>query len=277
MQENTVIYTHGHHESVLRSHTWRTAQNSATYLLPHIKPHMHILDIGCGPGTITLDFAQLIPQGHITGIEPSPGHVLTQARETAQTRGIKNVEFRTGDIFKLEEMFGQGTFDIVHVHQVLQHIDRERVDEALVQMRAITKVGGIVAAREVDFAAMTWFPASGGMTEWADTYQVVARANGGEPDAGRRLVSWALKAGFARENITASAATWCFSTPEEREWWSKLWADRTLASNFKTTALKNGLADEEKLNRISASWTEWGKSEDGWFSVLNGEIICRVE
>ena len=29
-------YTHGHHESVLRSHRWRTAQNSAAYLLDRL-------------------------------------------------------------------------------------------------------------------------------------------------------------------------------------------------------------------------------------------------
>lgn len=239
---------------------------------------MHILDIGCGPGTITLDFATLVgPTGRITGIEPSPGDVLAQAREKAASRGITNVEFKIGDIFELEEIFKSRTFDIVHVHQVLQHIDRERVSEALMHMRAVTKPGGIVAVRETDFAAMTWFPASGGMTEWVDTYQLVARANGGEPNAGRRLVSWALGAGFARGKITTSAGTWCFSTPEEREWWSKMWADRTLSSNFKTTALKSGFADEEKLNRIADAWTEWGNSVDGWFAILNGEIICRVD
>ena len=32
------VYTHGHHESVLRSHTWRTAENSAGYLLGQLAP-----------------------------------------------------------------------------------------------------------------------------------------------------------------------------------------------------------------------------------------------
>lgn len=277
MQNNTVVYTHGHHESVLRSHSWRTAQNSAAYLLPYIKEDMHILDIGCGPGTITLDFARLVPNGHVTAIEPAPGDILTKARDLATTQGVTNVEFRVGDIFELGQIFGDRKFDIVHVHQVLQHIDRRRVPEALMQMRAVTKPGGIVAAREVDFAAMTWYPESSGLEEWMDTYELVARANGGEPDAGRRLVSWALKAGFTRENITTSAGAWCFSTPEEREWWCKLWADRTVSSNFKTTALKNGIVDEEKLHRIATSFTEWSAFEDGWFSVPNGEIICRVD
>lgn len=56
-------YIHGHHESVLRSHTSRTAANCTGYLLPSLRPHMRILDIGCGPGTITADLAKLVPQG----------------------------------------------------------------------------------------------------------------------------------------------------------------------------------------------------------------------
>ena len=50
-------YTHGHHESVLRSHAWRTAENSAAYLLGHLDQSMSLLDVGCGPGTITADLA----------------------------------------------------------------------------------------------------------------------------------------------------------------------------------------------------------------------------
>jgi hypothetical protein len=30
------VYLHGHHDSVLRSHRWRTAENSAAYLLARL-------------------------------------------------------------------------------------------------------------------------------------------------------------------------------------------------------------------------------------------------
>ena len=53
-------YTHGHHESVLRSHTWRTAQNSAAFLLDHLRPGDRLLDVGCGPGTISMDLAAVV-------------------------------------------------------------------------------------------------------------------------------------------------------------------------------------------------------------------------
>ena len=48
-RESKASYTHGHHESVLRSHRRRTAENSAGYLVPHLGPGMSLLDIGCGP------------------------------------------------------------------------------------------------------------------------------------------------------------------------------------------------------------------------------------
>ena len=88
------VYTHGHHESVLRSHRWRTAENSAAYLLPHLKPHMRVLDIGCGPGTITAGLAGYVPDGHVTGIDAAPD-IVEQAREL--TAGRENIDFTTGD------------------------------------------------------------------------------------------------------------------------------------------------------------------------------------
>ena len=56
-------YTHGHAESVLRSHRTRTAANSAAYLLPHLAPGQRLLDVGSGPGTITADLATLVAPG----------------------------------------------------------------------------------------------------------------------------------------------------------------------------------------------------------------------
>ncbi|MFI5820684.1 class I SAM-dependent methyltransferase [Streptomyces rishiriensis] len=266
--QETAVYTHGHHESVLRSHTWRTAANSAAYLLGSLKPHMKILDIGCGPGTITADLAALVPDGHVTGVDHAPG-ILEQARATADERGLTNVDFAVADVHALDHP--DDTFCVVHAHQVLQHVGDPV--QALREMLRVTRPGGYVAVRDSDYAAMTWHPAAAGMDDWLDLYRRVARANGGEPDAGRRLKSWALAAGFT--DVTASSSTWTFSTPEERGWWSGLWADRTLASAYAELATRGGHATTEQLRAVSAAWREWGRREDGWFAVLHGEILCR--
>ncbi|MFP3986992.1 methyltransferase domain-containing protein [Streptomyces sp. E11-3] len=267
--QETAVYTHGHHESVLRSHTWRTAANSAAYLIGELKPGMRVLDIGCGPGTITADLAELVPGGHVTGVDAA-ADVLDQARATAAERGLHNAEFAVADVHALD--YPDGSFDVVHAHQVLQHVgDPVR---ALREMRRVAAPGGLVAVRESDYAAMTWYPCPTGLDDWLELYERVARANGGEPDAGRRLKSWALHAGFT--DITATSTAWTFSTEEERAWWSGLWADRTTASAYAGLAVDGGHASAAQLADIAEAWREWGRQEDGWFSVLHGEVLCRV-
>ncbi|KAI9768392.1 MAG: hypothetical protein M1839_004129 [Geoglossum umbratile] len=270
-QAESAVYTHGHHESVLRSHTWRTAGNSAAYLLPSILPHMHILDVGCGPGTITADFAAMVPEGLVTGLEHAP-EVLEQARSTAAARALDNIRFFVGDVHALG--FPDGTFDIVHAHQVLQHVGDPV--QALREMRRVAKPGGIVAVRDSDYEGMIWYPDVDGMDDWAKLYQLVARSNGGEPNAGRHLLAWARQAGFDREDITSTASTWCYNTPQEQAWWSSLWADRIVASSFAQTAVAGGHTTEQELARIAKVWRRWGEQEDGWFAILHGEILCRV-
>lgn len=178
----TAVYTHGHHESVLRSHVWRTAENSAGYLLGVLKPRMRILDIGCGPGTITADLAERVPDGHVTGVDHAPD-VLERARATAAGRGLTNVDFAVADVHALD--YPDDTFCVVHAHQVLQHVGDPV--QALREMHRVTKPGGFVAVRDGDYAAMTWYPALPGLDDWLDLYERVARGNGGEPDAGRRI------------------------------------------------------------------------------------------
>ncbi|WP_030789785.1 class I SAM-dependent methyltransferase [Streptomyces sp. NRRL S-920] len=268
MPKETAVYTHGHHESVLRSHTWRTAANSAAYLVGSLKSDMTVLDIGCGPGTITADLAALVPRGRVTGVDHAPD-ILGTARATAGERGLDNVDFAVADVHDLD--FPDDTFNVVHAHQVLQHVgDPVR---ALSEMRRVCKPGGIIAARDADYAAMTWYPKVPALDDWLDLYRRVARANGGEPDAGRRLKSWALEAGLT--DVTASAGTWCYSSDEERAWWSGLWADRTVASSYAERAVSGGHADVEQLRALAAAWREWGGAQDGWFVVLHGEILCR--
>ncbi|WP_326687071.1 MULTISPECIES: methyltransferase domain-containing protein [unclassified Streptomyces] len=269
MAHETAVYTHGHHDSVLRSHRARTAANSAAYLVPELRPDARVLDIGCGPGTITADLAALVAQGSVTGLDAAEG-VLETARATAAERGLSNVEFTTGDVHALA--FPDAAFDVVHAHQTLQHVGDPVA--ALREMRRVCAPGGLVAVRDADYGGMFWYPEVPVLDEWLDLYRRVAVSNGGVPDAGRRLHAWAREAGFA--NVTLSTSTWTFSSPEERAWWSGLWAERTVASSYAGIAVGAGLADREDLERISAAWRTWGEQEDAWFTVVHGEILCRV-
>ncbi|GLY01691.1 hypothetical protein Acsp01_20700 [Actinoplanes sp. NBRC 101535] len=265
--EGMATYTHGHHESVLRSHRWRTAENSAAYLLPHLSSGNSLLDVGCGPGTITADLATRLTPGRVTALEHHEA-ALGLAREEIGRQGLTNVDFLVGDVHALD--LPDDSFDVVHAHQVLQHVTDPVT--ALREMRRVTKPGGVVAARDSDYATFTWFPVVPELDEWLALYQRVARANGGEPDAGRRLYAWARAAGFT--DVTATASVWCF-TGEERRWWGGMWADRILQSEMAGGARRAGATDAD-LQRISDGWRRWSSDEDGWLALTHGEIICRA-
>ncbi|MFI9270566.1 methyltransferase domain-containing protein [Kitasatospora sp. NPDC052896] len=265
----SATYTHGYQNAVLRSHRTRTAANSAGYLLAELRPGQAVLDVGCGAGTITADLAELVgPEGRVVAVDSS-AEVLAQAAAHAAGRGLRNIRFEVADAGELP--FTGGEFDVVHAHQVLQHV----ADPVAVlrEMRRVVAPDGAVAARDADYAAMTWYPELPELAAWLDLYRQTARANGGEPDAGRRLLAWAHAAGFAE--VRASSSSWTFASPGERLWWGESWAERTTGSGLAATALARGIADRAELERIAAGWRHWTVEPDGWFGVLHGEILAR--
>ncbi|BAJ30586.1 MULTISPECIES: methyltransferase domain-containing protein [Kitasatospora] len=268
-------YTHGHAAAVLRSHRSRTAANSAGYLLPELRPGQRVLDVGCGPGTITADLAELVgPDGRVVGVEPG-AEVLAEAARHAAGRGLANLSYEVADVYELP--YADASFDVVHAHQVLQHLPDPVA--ALREMRRVTAPGGVIAVRDSDYAAMTWYPQLPELDEWLALYRRVARINGGEPDAGRRLLAWARAAGLAAEpgaTLVPSSSSWTFADQDERGWWSESWAERTTRTRLADTALAEGLATPADLDRIAAGWTRWGADPDAWFAVLHGELLVRV-
>ncbi|KDN83287.1 methyltransferase domain-containing protein [Kitasatospora cheerisanensis] len=263
-------YTHGHHAAVLRSHRTRTAANSAAYLLPELRAGQRLLDIGCGPGTITADLAdRLGPTGRVVGVDPSE-EVLVQAAALAAGRGPDRLTFEAADVYRLP--YADASFDVVHAHQVLQHLADPVA--ALREMRRVTAPGGVIAVRDADYAAMTWYPELPELDEWLALYRRTARSSGGEPDAGRRLLAWAHAASLT--DARPSSSTWTYATGPERAWWSESWAERTERSNTAATALAEGLATPADLARIAAGWLRWATHPDAWFAVLHGELLVRV-
>jgi 2-polyprenyl-3-methyl-5-hydroxy-6-metoxy-1,4-benzoquinol methylase len=261
-------YTHGHAEPVLQSHRWRTAENSAGYLLPSLRPGLDLLDVGCGPGTITVDLAGRVAPGRVLGIDVS-ADPLVEAREAAVRAGV-DVTFEVGDVYALAA--ADDSFDVVHAHQVLQHLTDPVA--ALREMARVCRPGGTIAVRDVDYGAFVTFPADEGLDRWLELYHRVARANGAEPDAGRRLLAWAHAAGL--RDIVATASTYCYASPAEREWWGSSWAGRATASSFADQALAYELATREELAEIADAWLRWGAADDGWLGMLHGELLIQV-
>ncbi|WP_026197573.1 class I SAM-dependent methyltransferase [Sciscionella marina] len=263
-------YGQGHAESVVRSQQWRTVENSAGYLAPELRPGLSVLDIGCGPGTITVDLAERVAPGRVLGVDPSAA-VLEEARANAEQAGRGNVTFEQGDVYALD--IPDDSVDVVHAHQVLLHLTDPVA--ALREMLRIARPGGLVAVRDTDYAGAFWWPADERLTRWQQVYRSVAQANGAEPDGGRHLLAWANAAGASE--VLPSASIWCHSTPAERAWWGGMWAQRIVDSRIAEQAVEGGHATPAELEEISAGWREWAAHPDGWFAIPHGEILCRVD
>ena len=261
-------YTHGHSPAVLASHAHRTAADSAAYLLPRLRPGLDLLDVGCGPATITADLAEAVAPGRVVALDGAPA-ALDAARATLEARGLgAAVELVDGDACALP--FADASFDVVHAHQVLQHVADPVA--ALREMRRVTRPGGIVAARDSVYSAKAWYPQPPALERWRRVYMATARANGGEPDAGSRLLSWFRAAGLGEAE--PSASTWCYATPELRAWWGGTWAERC-RSSFGPRAVELGLAGPDDLEEMARAWQEWAEADDGWFVVVHGEALAR--
>jgi SAM-dependent methyltransferase len=230
---------------------------------------MSLLDVGSGPGTITADLAELVAPGQVTAVEMNDA-ALDLTRAEIDRRGCANVDFAVGDIHALG--FPTGSFDVVHAHQVLQHV-AEPV-QALREAMRVCRPGGVVGVRDGDYSAFAWYPRVRGLDQWLTLYCQAARANGGEPDAGRHLLAWAHAAGAS--DVVATSSTWCYATPESREAWGGMWADRITGSAIAEQLLRGGHADRADLEAMSQAWRDWAAHPDGWISVLHGELVIKI-
>jgi len=262
-------YSHGHHESVLRSHRWRTAENSAGFLLPYLVPGQALLDVGCGPGTITVDFARRIHPGPVHGVDVAP-EIVELARRDAPPPSDANVHFDVGDVYSIDAE--DGAYDVVYAHQVLQHLTDPIA--AVREMKRVLRRPGVLAVRDSDYGAFAWAPGDARLDRWMALYRALTARNGAEADAGRHLARWVRAAGFS--SMTVSSSTWTFHTADERAWWGELWSERVRESEFAHQILEYGLTTRAELDTIADAFLAWAADEDGVFIVVHGEVLARV-
>jgi ubiquinone/menaquinone biosynthesis C-methylase UbiE len=261
------VYQHGHHASVVTNHAKRTADKDAAFFLPSLRPGMRLLDVGCGPGSITAGLAKRVAPGETIGIDAS-AEVIATAKSLAGATAARNLSFEVGSIY--EPRFAPGTFDAVFTHQVMQHL-RRPVD-ALRQMRALLAPGGVLGVRVVDWGSAIFYPESEGMRRYVAFQFELARRNGGEPNAGRYLRRWFREAGFGETRLTTSTESDADRQATRDR--AEMFADRVLRSGLADRAVECGLAARSDLESIAAAWRAWGRDPDAFFCFSHVEAVA---
>ena len=259
-------YTHGHHPVVVDEHARRSAERNAAYLLPHLKPGMSLLDIGCGPGSITVGLAKAVAPGRTVGVDTSEA-ALERARTDASEAGTENLEYRIADAYDLP--FPDGSFDAAHMHQILQHLSNP--ERALQEAVRVLAPGGVIGITEVDWDTAIFWPRTSATDRFLEIYDEVAIRNGGDPDMGRRLRSMLEPLGLERMEIGALA--WSFGDAETTEQWGDLWWSRIQESNIATVAVETGISTSDELAEVGAGLHEWGQAPDAFFSITHGQAL----
>ncbi len=99
-------------------------------------PHSRVLDLGCGPGSLTLLLAR--HSGTVIGIDADPA-MIDAARSAAQTAGVV-VDWRVGSSFDLDASLAP--LDLVTIARAFHWMDREAT---LLEFDKLIAPGGAVA------------------------------------------------------------------------------------------------------------------------------------
>ncbi|KAH8157752.1 hypothetical protein CIB48_g10500 [Xylaria polymorpha] len=130
----------GDTEELARGYTFanHTQQDAGMFLLERLEitRNMRVLDVGCGPGNLTTQIAELVGEsGSVVGIDPSKERIAIAVDERAKP----NVSFQVGTAENLSQ-FPSGSFDALFVNSTLHWVQDQPA--ALMEFGRVLRPGG---------------------------------------------------------------------------------------------------------------------------------------
>ncbi|CAD1809425.1 Methyltransferase domain family protein [Candida parapsilosis] len=273
MSSQQAYYNKGYKKSISDTHATRTVDNSVRYITKVLKPEFKVLDVGCGPGSITIDIAKnyLTEGGSIIGVEPTK-EIIDTANNLKQSiaADLDNISFQIGSIYNLP--FEDNTFDLVHAHQVIVHL--EDPIKALKELARVAKPGKFVTVKDGDLESMIFDPPK---YDVLGKYNIMSAKNRGSTDvkSGRKLLRRAIEAGYKSSNITTSSSTMLFTGVEkEKRVWGELLIKR-VEGGGEVLVADDEKKNEELKQEVVKTLKEWKDDETSLWSAVNFEITYK--
>jgi ubiquinone/menaquinone biosynthesis C-methylase UbiE len=237
----------------------RTAETTAWFLLPCLRPGMRLLDGGCGPATITVGLAELVAPGEVVGIDLAPVQV-ERARALARERGLTNLRFQVADIGALP--FPDAAFDAAFASNVLHYLADPLI--GLRELRRVLRPGGVIGVVDADVGTLRLAPESPFTRAFMPLFRRW-REQGASPYYApyqRRLLR---EAGFTGRQ--AFAAVELRAEPEATRALAEGLVE-LLAGPMGAAVTEHGWADRAALDALMAGARDWGEDPDAlWASI----------
>ena len=266
MTKDREQYTMGYGPAATAIMAERTAQSHAAFFLPHLKSEMSLLDCGCGPGTITLGFAELVAPGQVVGTEIEDTHVAL-ARENAAKRNIPNARFETADLYELP--FADASFDAVFISAVLGNL-RQPI-RGLREAYRVLKPGGVIGVKEFDHGGDLVYPPDPAIERYGELYLRLRRENGHDPEGGRKLGALLLEAGFGDPRFTAVYES--FADAKAVGGFAYVSAG-LLAEGWGEAFTSRGWATAEDISEMRTAWQRFAAFPGAIFAAAWGETVA---
>jgi ubiquinone/menaquinone biosynthesis C-methylase UbiE len=255
------------HETFTKHLLERKAVEWAAFFLPHLRPGMSLIDCGCGPGTITLDFAELLAPAQVVGFDIAASHV-ERGRALAAERGVSNVRFEVADIYEIP--FPDNSFDAAFAHTVLQHL-KDPV-RALREIHRVLKPGGVIGLREEDWDGLVVTPSTPLQRASLELIWKRWEQDSGSPFFARRHREVLREAGFSQ--VKASASSNCHGTPEATRHWGRATAQYIMEAHIANKIIEKGWADLATLKEMADAWRTWGEHPDAYWAMVWCEAVA---
>jgi ubiquinone/menaquinone biosynthesis C-methylase UbiE len=277
---STAVYSQQANPAFEAELAMRTAARDAAFFVAHLRPGMSVLDVGCGPGTITLGLAQRVASdrvapdrvvggviGNVIGIDIQ-APLIERARALAAERGQQHVRFEVADLYRLP--FADRCFDAVFGNGVLMHLAEPM--RALEQLRRVLRPGGFIGIRDADFGAVLYAPMTPLLQRWLELRVRVRQHNGGDPFFGRRHRGLLIEAGFT--DVEGSASVDCAGTPETVARHAAFLEAQLVG--LARTAVTQGWMDPPIVDATRAAIEAWMKQPDAFAATTWCETVGRV-
>jgi SAM-dependent methyltransferase len=246
--------------------TARTLENSHPCLLEHLRPGLSVLDVGCGPGTVTAEIARRAAPGHVVGMDVNP-EMIAAAEESSPPGEIPGLVFYAADIL---ESGWDAEFDLVNAARVLQWIPD--AGAAVRAMARAVKPGGLVVVLDYDHTRARWSGPPGAWTRFYRAFLDWRAAGGLDSAVVERAPSLCAAAGLEGARVTALPRTVRAGEPDFLRV-AGLW--RLVADSRGRQMVAAVARGEGERREAVEAFTAWMQEEDATQTTHEACIVAR--